>query len=81
MYVCIYYLCILSIYVCVAPVRKNGFCRALEFKIIINQSINQSINRIEFLRVSDPQAITHVHTQVVGMPAGTQKLQHQLMPL
>ena len=30
-------------YVCVAPVRKNGFCRALEFKIIINQSIIVSV--------------------------------------
>ena len=26
-----------STYVSVAPVWKNGFCRALEFKIIINQ--------------------------------------------
>ena len=32
------------LYVCVAPVLKNGFCRAMEFKIIINQSISQCDN-------------------------------------
>ena len=42
---CMFYVCMQL----VASVRKNGFCRALELKFIINQSINGATHIIQLL--------------------------------
>ena len=47
--------CVCIVYYHVAPVRKNGFCQALELKIIIDQSIKLCMNNQDSCEAKNKQ--------------------------